>query len=286
MTRIDAHQHFWRLARGDYAWLTLEFGAIYRDFGPEDLAPHLAARGIAASILVQAAPTEAETAFLLDLAARTDFVAGVIGWTDFSAPDAGAAIARLATNPLLIGLRPMVQDLPDDDWLLRADLAPAFEALTAHRLVFDALIKPRHLRRLARVLERHPDLQVVIDHGAKPMIGAGEDAAWRADISAVAQYSNVACKLSGLVTEAPSNWTIDDLSPYAEHLLSCFGPERLMWGSDWPVVNLAADYSRWWITADRLMDSLDAQAKARVFGGNAINTYLSHRGKKSHAKGY
>src|SRR5262249_23752163 len=120
MTRIDAHQHFWSLARGDYAWLTPKLAAIYRDFGPDDLLPHLTAQGIAASILVQAAPTEAETAYLLDIAAKTDFVAGVVGWTDFSARNADAAITRLAADPLLVGLRPMVQDLADDNWLLRA----------------------------------------------------------------------------------------------------------------------------------------------------------------------
>src|SRR6188768_3556516 len=120
--RIDAHQHFWRIARGDYAWLTPAQGAIYRDFNPDDLAPHLAAHKIAATILVQAAPTDAETAFLLDLADNTAFVAGVIGWTEFAAPDAAAAIAKLAANPLLVGLRPMVQDIDDDDWLAREDL--------------------------------------------------------------------------------------------------------------------------------------------------------------------
>lgn len=278
--RIDAHQHFWRMARGDYAWLTPEFGAIYRDFGPDDLAPHLADHGISASILVQAAPTEAETAFLLDVADKTEFVAGVIGWTNFAAPDAEAAIAKLAANPLLVGLRPMVQDIADDDWLTRADLAPAFNALIVHRLAFDALIKSRHLRRLVRVLERHPQLRVVIDHAAKPTIGAGNDATWQADIALAAQFPNVTCKLSGLVTEAPINWTVADLLPYAEHLLTCFGSDRLIWGSDWPVVRLAADYSRWWTTAAQLLAPLDAPAKARIFGGNAINTYLSHRGKK------
>jgi L-fuconolactonase len=281
--RIDAHQHFWHMARGDYAWLTPALGAIYRDFSPDDLAPHLAAHGIAASILVQAAPTEVETAFLLDLADKTAFVAGVVGWTEFAAPDAPAAIARLAAHPLLVGLRPMVQDITDDDWLARADLAPAFNAMIAHRLVFDALLKPRHLRRLLPVLERHPQLRVVIDHAAKPAIGAGDDDAWRNDIAAAAQFPNVACKLSGLVTEATVGWAIDDLRPYVDHLLNCFGAERLIWGSDWPVVTLAADYGRWLSTAEQLMASLDATAQARVFGGNAAAIYLSHRGRRIEA---
>jgi L-fuconolactonase len=277
--RIDAHQHFWHIARGDYSWLTPALGAIYRDFNPEDLAPHLAAHGIAATILVQAAPTHAETAFLLDLADETAFVAGVVGWTEFAAPGADATIARLAADPLLVGLRPMVQDMDDDDWLMRAELAPAFDAMIAHQLVFDALLKPRHLRRLIAVLERYPKLRVVVDHAAKPAIGSGADAAWRRDIAAVARFSNVACKLSGLVTEAQANWTVDDLRPYAEHLVTCFGAERLIWGSDWPVVNLAADYRRWISTAEQLMAGLDASAQSLVFGGNAVGMYLSHRGK-------
>jgi len=278
-SRIDAHQHFWRIARGDYAWLTPALGAIHRDFDPDDLAPHLAAHKIAATILVQAAPTPAETAFLLDLADQTAFVAGVVGWTDLAAPDAAAAIAALAANPLLVGLRPMVQDIDDDDWLARPELAPAFEAMIAHRLVFDALVKPRHLRRLIAVLERHPELPVVVDHAAKPAIGSGSDAAWRSDLAAVAQFPEVACKLSGLVTEAPANWTVDDLRPCAEHLLACFGPERLIWGSDWPVVDLAADYGSWLSTAGQLMAGLDATAQSLVFGGNAAGMYLSHRGR-------
>jgi L-fuconolactonase len=277
--RIDAHQHFWRIARGDYAWLTPELNAIYRDFNPDDLAPHLAAHGVAATILVQAAPTHAETAFLLDLAHQTAFVAGVVGWTEFAAPGAADTIASLAGDPLLVGLRPMVQDIDDDDWLKRAELAPAFDAMIAHDLVFDALLKPRHLRRLIHVLERHPQLRVVVDHAAKPAIGGGSSAAWRSDITAVAQFPNVACKLSGLVTEAPANWTVDDLRPYAEHLLICFGAERLIWGSDWPVVDLAADYGRWISTAEQLMAGLDTSAQSRVFGGNAVGMYLSHRGK-------
>jgi L-fuconolactonase len=203
----------------------------------------------------------------------------VVGWTEFAAPGADATIARLAADPLLVGLRPMVQDMDDDDWLMRAELAPAFDAMIAHQLVFDALLKPRHLRRLIAVLERYPKLRVVVDHAAKPAIGSGDDAAWRSDVAAVAQFSNVACKLSGLVTEAPSNWTVDDLRPYVEHLLTCFGAERLIWGSDWPVVNLAADYRRWISTAEQLMAGLDASAQSRVFGGNAVGMYLSHRGK-------
>ena len=158
--QIDAHHHLWEITRGDYGWLTPDLPVSYRDFTVSDLAPILTRHGIRATILVQAAPTEAETRHLLAIAARHPVVAGVVGWADFAAPDAPEAISRLAADPLLVGLRPMVQDIPDDDWLLRPDLVPAFQALARHDLVFDALVLPKHLPRLLAVAHRHPDLLV------------------------------------------------------------------------------------------------------------------------------
>jgi L-fuconolactonase len=278
---IDAHQHFWRIDRGDYGWLTPRLGAIYRDFLPADLAPIVARRGIDATIVVQAAPTVAETCFLLDLAAATPLVAGVVGWAPLDAPEAPSEIASLAQNRLLVGLRPMVQDEPDDDWLLRPALRAAFDALVAHRLVFDALVLPRHLTRLARVLDRHPDLVVVVDHGAKPRIREGEIDAWRADMSRIAAHPNVTCKLSGLVTEAPDGAGLAILQPYIDALLELYGPQRLIWGSDWPVVELAGGYDRWHTIAQEALRGLDADDRAAVFGGNAETLYLRSRGASS-----
>jgi L-fuconolactonase len=185
---IDAHQHYWRVARGDYGWLDRAPEAIRRDFLPADLAPILAQHGIGRTILVQAAPTLAETRWLLDLAARTPSVAGVVGWVDFDARDAPDVIADLAGDRRLVGLRPMLQDLADDDWLASDALAPAFEAMIAQRLVFDALVLPRHLRRLERVLARHPALAVVVDHGAKPRIRERALDDWRDDLRRVAAH--------------------------------------------------------------------------------------------------
>lgn len=278
-SRIDSHQHFWRLARGDYGWLTPELGPIHRDFGPEDLAPLLAHHGITRTILVQAAPTVAETTFLLDIAQRTPFVAGVVGWCDFEAPDAAATIRRLASDRFLVGLRPMVHDIPDPGWLARPSLAPAFEALIASRLVFDALLKPQHMAPLETVLLRHPDLTVVIDHAAKPDLVRGEFAAWESGIAALAAYPNTVCKLSGLVTEADADWTPDTLRPVVNHLLATFGPQRLLWGSDWPVVTLRSDYARWFETAASLLSDLSEVEREAVFGGNAQRIYLTHRGR-------
>lgn len=278
--RIDAHQHFWLVERGDYGWLTPERGPIYRDFMPADLAPLLAETGIARTILVQAAPTEAETAFLLDVARGSDVVAGVVGWVDFTAPDAARAIEALARDPLLIGLRPMVQDIADDDWLLRPDLASAFTAMIGHDLVFDALVLPRHLARLLVVLDRHPELRVVVDHAAKPDIARGRLDPWRADLAAIAARPNTWCKLSGLVTEAGPAWSIGGLRPVVDHLLHLFGPNRLLWGSDWPVVTLAASYRSWHDAAVTLTGALAPEDVAAIFGGSAAKLYLSRRGRR------
>lgn len=278
--RIDAHQHFWSLARGDYGWLTPALGSIHRDFGPADLAPLLAAHGIDRTILVQAAPTEAETTYLLEIAARTPFVAGIVGWTDFDAPDVAGRIAALADDPLLVGLRPMVQDIANDDWLAHPGLTPAFEAMIAQGLVFDALLKPRHIPAMLTVLERQPDLASVIDHGAKPDLIDGDLAAWRDGMSALAAHPRLTCKLSGLVTEADPGWTPEMLRPVVEHLLATFGPERLIFGSDWPVVTLRASYAQWLEAAEILLSDLTTAQSAAVFGGNAAKLYLSQRGRQ------
>lgn len=282
---IDAHQHFWRLSRGDYGWLTPALAPIYRDFGADDLQPLIAKHGIAQTILVQAAATEAETAFLLGIAAVTPYVAGVVGWVDFTAPDAASTIARLAQDPLLVGLRPMVQDIADDDWLLREDLAPAIDAMVAHDLVFDALVLVRHLPRLARLLERHPDLRVVIDHGAKPQIRDGAFALWREALAPVASNPRIVCKFSGLVTEARADWTAADVRPYSEELLALFGPHRLIWGSDWPVVQLAGGYDTWRDVSMSLMADLAPGDRDAIFGGTAARHYLAKRGRRRHAQG-
>jgi len=272
--RIDAHQHFWRLARGDYGWLTPKLALIYRDFSIEDLRPHLSAAGITGTILVQAAPTEAEADFMLALAAESaGLVKGVVGWIDFEAPDAARRLERLARNPLLRGVRPMMQNIPDTDWMLNPAVDPAFRAVVDLRLRFDALVQPRHLPSLRRLLDRHPGLDLVIDHGAKPGIAAGTREPWASEMRALARGTSAWCKLSGLVTEASADWAASDLRPYADHLLDCFGAERLMWGSDWPVVELAGGYDRWRTTTMELLAPLDEPSRERILGGNAARFY-------------
>jgi L-fuconolactonase len=279
--RIDAHHHLWTLARGDYGWLTPDLAPIYRDFSLPDLAPHLAAAGIEGTILVQAAPTEAETMYLLDIAENAEVVRGVVGWTDFDAADGEARIDALAARQFLVGLRPMVQDIPDDDWLLRPELAPLLAAMAQNGLVFDALVKPRHLPRLLRLVDSHPDLQFVLDHCGKPELATGETATWQRDIALLAEHSNVVCKLSGLATEAAADWQVADLRQAVDHVRACFGPQRLLWGSDWPVVNPAGGYAKWFAAAETLLADLPLGEKAAVFGGNAARIYLSRRGRRT-----
>lgn len=271
--RIDAHQHFWTIARGDYGWLTPDLDPLYRDFGPADLLPILARRAIDGSVLVQAAPSIAETEFLLELARSYDFIKGVVGWVDFESARAPAEIARLAAQPALVGLRPMIQDIPDPNWILRPDLSPALGALIAHDLTFDALTLPVHLPNLLPLLERHPDLRLVIDHGSKPRIRDGHVSAWAADIARIAEETAAFCKLSGLVTEAGPEWSVEDLKPYVARLLEAFGPYRLIWGSDWPVCTLAADYDRWCDATDILLADLAPAERAAILGGNASRAY-------------
>ena len=276
---IDAHQHFWRVARDDYGWLTPALVPLYRDFEPDELRPILARHGIASTILVQAAPTLAETHWLLDVAHRTPFVAGVVGWVDFDAGDAPEQVDALARDRKLVGVRPMVQDIGDDEWLARPAHDPVFEALVAHGLVFDALVLPRHLSRLARVIERHPALRVVVDHGAKPRIRERELEPWRSDLATVARHPAVTCKLSGLLTEARPGDGAASIRPWTDAMLDLFGTTRVLWGSDWPVVNLAGGYDRWRDIALDTLGALDDAAHDAILGANAARVYgLPRRG--------
>ncbi len=271
--RIDAHQHFWALKRGDYGWLTPDLAPLYRDFAPIDLVPHLVANGVDGTVLVQAAPTLAETRYLLRLADVHDLILGVVGWVDFEAPDAAPLIGELAEHSKLVGLRPMIQDIDDDNWMLKPNLSPAFEAMITHGLVFDALTLPRHLGNLSTLLARHPDLRVVIDHASKPEIATGQFDQWARDMARLAGETTAYVKLSGLVTEAAPEWSTEDLKPYVDHLLEHFGPSRMIWGSDWPVCLLASTYDRWCETTDMLLASLTAPEKAAVLGQNAQHFY-------------
>jgi len=267
---IDAHFHLWRLDRADYGWLTPALGAIHRDVSLGDWRRVRAASGITAGVLVQAAPTEAETRFLLDQARDAPDVLGVVGWVDLLATDVAHRIRALAAAPKLVGLRPMLQDLPDPDWILQERLAPGLEAMQAVGLTFDALIKPVHVPSIIALAARYPALRIVVDHGAKPAIAAGQWDDWAAAMRDLSGLPQVFCKLSGLWTEAASGAPSAVVQPYMRHLLVCFGPQRLLWGSDWPVLELAGDYQSWHAAA---CSAVPPAQWAQVFGATALSAY-------------
>jgi L-fuconolactonase len=269
---IDAHQHFWELGRHDCVWPTPDLAAIYRDCTPEGLRGLAKTAGISGTVLVQSQESDRDTDYLCDEAARTDWVLAVVGWADLAAPSAATRIATLAGRPKLRGLRPMLQDQADDSMLNEA-LQPGIRAMQVHGLTFDALIRPRHLPHLRVFAERHPDLPIVIDHAAKPPIAQGRLDPWRDDLRLLAQRPNVFCKLSGLITEAQSDWETAHLVPYCSHVLECFGPERVMWGSDWPVLELRTGYSHWLAVARELTAQLSPAESAAVFETTARRFY-------------
>lgn len=272
---VDSHQHFWQLARGDYAWLTPDQSDLYRDFMPSDLDITLRENAVSQSVLIQAAPTREETTFLLSLAKESAFVAGVVGWVDMSARDAPSQIDELSGNPYCLGLRPMIQDIDDTDWMLSPMLEPAFISMVERGLSFDALVCPRHLKNLWVLASRYPDLRIVINHCAKPNIASREFVDWAADMELLARRENVFCKFSGLVTEArnDSESIVEELSIYTNFIVDVFGCSKLMWGSDWPVVTSVMSYSQWLTCAQELVADLSLTEQKRIFSETAKEFY-------------
>jgi L-fuconolactonase len=286
---IDAHFHSWQLSRGDYGWLTPEMGSIYRDVAVADWQKHAAPLGITGGILVQAARTVAETLHLMALAEENSTVLGVVGWCDFTAADAVAQIENLVKHSnehhKLKGLRPMLHDLPDPAWISQPAVQPALAAMEKLGLVFDALIRPIHLPHILKIAERYPNLSIVIDHCAKPEMARGVEAAWQpwaAGMGALAALPNVSCKLSGLLTEAGKSetgeWQPPDLcKPWAEYVLQEFGAEHIMWGSDWPVLELAGGkencYQTWFEYCQSITSHLPASQQDNIFHNNSKRIY-------------
>jgi L-fuconolactonase len=267
---IDAHRHYWDPSRLEYGWLAHAPASLRRSFLPADMDA-----SSDACILVQAAPDERETLFLFDIARQTKGVLGVVGWVDMEADDATQRIAALVKQGqgLLRGIRPMVQDIADTQWLARPSLDPAFECLRDHNLVFDALVDDRHLRALSYRLTKHPGLITVVDHGAKPNIADSGFAAWASGIARVAQMPDVACKLSGLLTLTGSETDMAAIEPYVAHVFESFGGQRVMWGSDWPVLTTHATYDQWKTCAQKLTRRFAPRHEAAVFGATAMAIY-------------
>ena len=273
--KIDSHQHFWTPGRGDHDWMPADNPILNRTYLPQDLGPVLRGEGIDGTVLVQAAATVNETEYMLGLADASGFVQGVVGWVDFENPADAATLKRLKGHPKFKGVRPMIQDIPDDAWMLRDDVQWAYKAICDNDLTFDALGFPRHLGHFLTLLQRYPTMRVVIDHCMKPQIRDHSPANfqhWADGMSRLAD-TGAHCKFSALITEANPDWTVADLKPYVDHVLAAFGPERVMWGSDWPVCRLRAEYDIWHSAAQNLTAHLSAAAQADIFGGTATRFY-------------
>jgi L-fuconolactonase len=270
---VDSHQHFWDPERFEYPWMTDELRAIRRNFGPQDLEPLLSERRVDRTVVVQAISSLDESRYLLQIAADSDFVAGVVAWVDLTDPGVGDVVADLQ-NGYLVGVRHQVHDEPDPEWLLRADVQRGLEQLAHTDLAYDLLVRTRELPAALQTARAHPELRFVIDHIAKPAIKHGEVDTWARALEPFAGVDNVYCKLSGLVTEADwSSWTPDDLVPYVQRVLEWFAEDRLMFGSDWPVCLLAASYGEVMDALDSALGELEPRARAKIYGANAASFY-------------
>jgi L-fuconolactonase len=270
--RIDSHFHLWSLARGDYDWMagSETLAPIRRDYSCQDARVHFSRHKIDRAVLVQAAPTVAETHYLLGLADANDVIGKVVGWVDFEDPTQSKILAKLARHKKFSGVRPMIQDIPDIGWMLREDIQWAYAACIDLDLTFDALGFSRHLENFLRIFERYPDLRVVVDHCMKPAIRDQAFEPWARDIAKIARNTNAFCKLSGLLTEAGMDASKETLAPYVRHIIESFGADRVMFGSDWPVLTLAASYDSW---AGMVADLVLPADREAVFGKTAAQFY-------------
>ena len=277
MDVIDAHHHFWDPARRSYPWMTDALAAIRRRFGPEDLHPLLERSGVERTILVQTVSSEDETRELLATAAQHDFIAGVVGWVDLTAPDVAESIAELRASSggaKLVGIRHQVHDEPDPEWLRRADVRRGIRAVGDAGLAYDLLVRTRELPAALATVRELPNMRFVIDHIAKPPIASGAIDEWATRLQPLGALPNVFCKLSGMVTEADwKKWRVAQLAPYVRRVLEWFGPGRCVFGSDWPVCLVAASYAQVIDACRTAIGTVSSSERERIFGANAAELY-------------
>lgn len=272
--KIDAHQHFWRYNPAEHVWMTDQMASIRRDFLPPDLEPLLHRLGFDGCVAVQARQNLEETRWLLELAGRYDFIRGVVGWVDLRSPELESQLRHFAANPKLVGVRHIVQDEPDDQFMLRDDFRRGIAHLGHFNLAYDVLIYPRQLPAASRLVHAFPQQRFVLDHIAKPPIAAGTMEPWATGLRELAQAPNLYCKLSGMVTEARwQSWHPDDFRPYLDVVFEAFGPARLMIGSDWPVCTLSAGYEAAMSIVLDSIAQLPAAQKDDILGGNCARFY-------------
>jgi L-fuconolactonase len=272
--RIDAHQHFWHYDPEEYGWINEEMVALRRDFLPADLKPLLDAAGFAGCVAVQARQTLEETRWMLDLAARNDFIRGVVGWVDLRSAALPDQLAEFTRSPKFVAVRHVVQAEPDDAFLLRADFQRGIAQLAQYGLAYDILVYPRQLRAAIQFVSAFPDQRFVLDHIAKPLIAQATMEPWNSEIRALAQFPNVCCKVSGMVTEASwKAWRPEDFRPYLDTVFEAFSPDRILIGSDWPVCTVAADYSRTLGLVGNYIAQLPREQQDAILGGNCAAFY-------------
>ncbi|MGO4528261.1 amidohydrolase [Paenibacillus sp. 2TAF8] len=272
--KLDAHQHFWNYNIRDYGWIGEEMSVIQRSFLPEDLQPILTDSGVSGCVAVQARQSLEETNWLLELADKHDFIKGVVGWVDLCSDEASSQLEKVAANPWLKGVRHVIQDEPDVKFVLREDFQKGIALLEQYNLAYDLLVSKEQLPYAVELVQKFPQQRFVIDHLAKPDIKAGVISPWKEAMEAMASYSNVYCKLSGMVTEADWNkWTQEDFSPYLDTVLQAFGPERVMYGSDWPVCTVAGTYGDVINLLQTHVQSLPEAEQQLIFGDNCAAFY-------------
>jgi L-fuconolactonase len=272
--RVDSHQHFWRYDPAAFPWIKEGMDGLRRDYMPPDLEPLLRAAGFDGAIAVQARQVVEETEFLLHLADEHAFVKGVVGWVDLCSARVADQLARYAPHPKMVGVRHIVHDEPDDDFVLRKDFREGIARLREYNLTYDLLLFPRHVPRAVRLVEEFPDQPFVLDHIAKPIMRDGLFSPWREDVQRLAAFPNVSCKLSGLVTEAHwDRWRPEDIHPYLDVVAEAFGPSRLMIGSDWPVCTLAGDYRTTMALVVDYVQRLSISERDGILGSNAARLY-------------
>lgn len=272
--RIDSHQHFWHYNRAEHVWMNDSMAILKKDFLPQDLAPLLERAGIAGTVAVQARQNLQETEWLLELAGRYNFIKGVVGWVDLRSPQVRAQLETYAHHPKLKGVRHVVHDEPDDYFMLQPEFLRGLALLRDFNLTYDLLLFPRHLPVALEVVKQFPGQKFVVDHIAKPAIKTKARSPWDSDLQALAQCENVYCKISGMVTEAAwGAWEAADFYPYLEVVFDCFGPNRLMFGSDWPVCTLSGSYEQVAALVLEYLRQLPGQAQEKVMGQTAVEFY-------------
>ncbi len=270
---IDSHHHLWNYSPEEYEWIDPQ-SVLAQDYKPDDLRPALAESNIGGTVFVQARASLAESRWQNEVAERTDYIKGVVGWVDLMALDVEAYIEELAERPKFVGVRPMLQDLADDEYMLHEDFRRGLSTLARHNLTFDLLIRPRHLLAAQRLASHFPEQAFVLDHIAKPFIAEQVLEPWATYIQRLATCPNVYCKVSGMITEAKQqNWEASDFAPYLDVVFEAFGTDRLMFGSDWPVCLLAGSYGQTVEVVKEYISKLSATEQAAVMGENAAHFY-------------